>query len=133
MSKGMAPVTKGDGGSIADAIIHETNQLRGQHGKRPLQKHDKLTKAAQRRAVAQARSGGISHNGWLKALRAIGWNRGAGENLAYGQDGAVEVVEAWADSPGHRANMLAGDFRYIGVGVASNGRQLFYCQLFGGK
>ena len=38
-----------------------------------------------------------------------------GENLAGGQRTPKQVVEAWMDSPTHRANILNKDFRELGV------------------
>jgi len=41
-----------------------------------------------------------------------------GENLALGNyDGDKALVQAWMDSPGHRANILAGKFTEIGMAV----------------
>ena len=39
-----------------------------------------------------------------------------GENIASGQASPEEVMKAWMDSPGHRANILNSKFQYIGVG-----------------
>lgn len=39
-----------------------------------------------------------------------------GENIAYGQRTPAEVVNAWMNSPGHRANILKDRFSQIGVG-----------------
>jgi uncharacterized protein YkwD len=57
--------------------------------------------------------------------------RNAGENIAQGQRTAQEVVNAWMNSPGHRANILNSNFTEIGVGVVrdSNGRAS-WVQLF---
>lgn len=42
-----------------------------------------------------------------------------GENLALGNyDDDQALVEAWMDSPGHRENILKGQFTAIGVGLA---------------
>lgn len=42
-----------------------------------------------------------------------------GENLALGNfETDAVLVKAWMDSPGHRANILNGSFRELGVGVA---------------
>ena len=38
-----------------------------------------------------------------------------GENIAAGQETPAAVVAAWMKSPGHRANILAPEFREIGV------------------
>ena len=42
----------------------------------------------------------------------------AGENIALNFTTAEEVVAAWMDSPGHRANILHAEFDYLAVGVA---------------
>jgi uncharacterized protein YkwD len=44
----------------------------------------------------------------------------AGENIAWGQRSAQEVMDAWMDSPGHRANILQPRYRRIGVGLWKN-------------
>jgi len=55
----------------------------------------------------------------------------AGENIAYGQSTPDEVMTAWMNSPGHRANILNTNFSQIGVGIAlkANG-QLVWTQEF---
>jgi len=40
-----------------------------------------------------------------------------GENIARGQADAAAVMEAWMNSPGHKANILNCDFKTLGVGV----------------
>ena len=49
----------------------------------------------------------------------------AAENIAAGQRTPEEVVDAWMNSPGHRANIL-GDCEYLGVGVALGGSFGYY-------
>ena len=39
-----------------------------------------------------------------------------GENIAAGQRSAQEVVQAWMDSPGHRANIMNPKFEELGMG-----------------
>lgn len=41
----------------------------------------------------------------------------AGENLARGFDSAEMLVEAWMESPGHRANILRADYFDAGISV----------------
>ncbi len=52
-----------------------------------------------------------------------------GENIAAGQRTPEEVVSAWMNSPGHRANILASHFTKIGVGYVNNGRP-YWTQMF---
>ena len=55
---------------------------------------------------------------------------GAGENIAYGQDSASEVMTAWMNSEGHRANILNSAFTKLGVGIYSSGGTMYWVQLF---
>ena len=54
--------------------------------------------------------------------------RSAGENIAQGQRTAAEVVNAWMNSSGHRANILNKNFTHIGVGYVANGN--YWTQMF---
>ena len=45
----------------------------------------------------------------------------AGENIAAGQKTPAEVMNAWMNSPGHRANILNKNYTEIGIGVAKGG------------
>lgn len=55
----------------------------------------------------------------------------AGENIAKGQRTPQEVMNAWMNSAGHRANILSTKYNQIGVGVAkaANGT-LYWTQHF---
>jgi uncharacterized YkwD family protein/spore coat assembly protein SafA len=55
----------------------------------------------------------------------------AGENIAYGQKTAAEVMNAWMNSAGHKANILSTAYTTMGVGVAkaANGT-LYWTQEF---
>lgn len=54
-----------------------------------------------------------------------------GENIAAGQQTPEIVVNAWMNSPGHRANILSSNFNKIGVGYVTNssGRP-YWTQIF---
>lgn len=55
----------------------------------------------------------------------------AGENIAYGQRTAQEVMNAWMNSPGHRANILSPSYTEIGVGAAKKADgTLYWTQMF---
>lgn len=55
----------------------------------------------------------------------------AAENIAKGQRTPAEVMNAWMNSPGHRANILSRSVTHIGVGAAKakNGT-LYWTQMF---
>src|SRR3712207_9413731 len=57
----------------------------------------------------------IVRTGYTRGSRAI-----LGENLAWGSGGLATpraIVRGWMRSPGHRRNILHGQFREIGIGV----------------
>jgi uncharacterized protein YkwD len=55
----------------------------------------------------------------------------AGENIAYGQRTAAEVMNTWMNSAGHKANILSQTYTTIGVGVAKTaGGTLYWTQEF---
>ncbi|MBD8026775.1 SafA/ExsA family spore coat assembly protein [Ureibacillus sp. Re31] len=54
--------------------------------------------------------------------------KSAGENIAQGQRTASEVVKAWMNSEGHRANILNKNFTHIGVGYVADGN--YWTQMF---
>ena len=54
-----------------------------------------------------------------------------GENIAAGQGNPKEVVDAWMDSEGHRANIMNKDFKKIGIGYSVGGEfGAYWAQLF---
>ena len=60
----------------------------------------------------------IRASGYLSGLR----NWTIGENIAYGTGSyatAGRIVQMWMESPGHKANILSGRYRAIGIGIAS--------------
>lgn len=57
-------------------------------------------------------------------------NKITGENIAKMATTPEQVVTAWMNSPGHRANMLKGAFTYFGCGVAVNKDVKHWVQLF---
>ena len=89
------------------------NALRAENGLAPLAYSDALNEAAVAHAQDMAQSGLFSHTGsdgsdvGQRVTRVgYGWCVVA-ENIAKGQVDLAEVMQAWAGSPGHRANMLS--------------------------
>ncbi|MBQ7817244.1 MAG: Ig-like domain-containing protein [Oscillospiraceae bacterium] len=54
----------------------------------------------------------------------------SGENIAVGQQDAEQVMESWMNSPGHRANILNGNFASVGVGAFLHNGVYTWVQLF---
>ena len=120
--------------SQASQILSLVNAERAKNGLSPLKLDSRLTQAAQVRAKEQEQS--FSHtrpNGtqFYTAIKEAGVSyKGAGENVAMGQKTAQEVMNAWMNSPGHRANILNKNFTTLGVGVYTAGSTTYWAQLF---
>lgn len=123
----------GSGNAQLDAaraqIVRDTNAARTRNGLPALKELAGLHNTAQGWAVEMARSGDFRHNPSYTSTYPSGWRR-AGENIAAGY-GTGDVVNAWMNSDGHRANIL-GDYTHIGVGVAWDASGYpYYVQNFG--
>lgn len=126
-----APAPSGPSAEAA-AVVELTNAERVAAGCVPLVVDARLTAAAQLHSEDMLAQGYFDHTSldrrspWDRA-KAQGYANPSGENIAKGQRTAEEVVRAWMDSPGHRANILSCDSREIGVGYAGG----VWTQLFG--
>lgn len=126
---------------LPSVIVDLTNDERSDLSVRTLRRNVELDAAAQLKAEHMAQHqyfahyspDGISPWYWF---RQIGYDFvHAGENLAIHFTDSDQVVDAWMNSPSHRANIVNGDFTEIGVGAAQGtyeGYQTVYVvQLFG--
>ncbi len=106
------------------AIISLTNTQRAQYSAPLLAEDAQLNHAAQAKAEDMAARGYFAHIGpdgqepWSWILGAGYDYRFAGENLAVRFVDSSDVLEAWMDSPSHRANIIKPAYSAIGVGVA---------------
>lgn len=118
----------------AAEVLRLVNQERAKAGLSALTTNSTLQAAADKRAQETVQS--FSHtrpNGtkFSTALQEFGVPfRTAGENIAYGQKSPQEVVTGWMNSPGHRANILNGNFGKIGIGVYQSNGTIYWSQLF---
>src|SRR5262245_12469178 len=115
---------------IRAAILCLHNQVRAEHNLPALRENRRLRKSALGHSRAMVKDRFFDHttpDGVTMVDRILrakyvreddGWV--LGENLAWGT-GAYGtprgVVNAWMNSPGHRANLLKRSFRDMGVGV----------------
>ncbi len=107
-------------------VIDETNEYRRQHGCQALTVNAQLAHAAQRHTNDMAQNSFVSHTGsdgsssWERIHDAGYVYTGAAENIAAGQRTPQEVVKAWYNSAGHRANMINCSYQEIGIGYTYN-------------
>lgn len=113
-----------------DATLCLLNKERAAHGLRPLRSNDALASAARGHSRDMVRRSFFDHTApgnitFVDRIRRAKYApRGpwaVGENLAWGSGNLAEpasIVANWMRSPGHRANILNGRFRSIGLGIA---------------
>lgn len=116
-------------------LLEETNRERAAHRQGPLTLSPDLSAAAQKHAEDMLARAYFSHESPEGESSAQRVGRIAPrvivlavrENIlkSEGEEGdaphvrAVEIIEGWMDSPGHRRNLLADDVSEVGFGVAS--------------
>ncbi len=118
-------------------VIDLTNKERAAYGLKPLQADYELGRVAKEKSRDMLNYQYFAHNSpvygspfdMMDAYQVK--YRTAGENIAKGQRSPEEVVNAWMNSEGHRANILNGSFTHIGVGFVENGN--IWTQQFIGK
>jgi uncharacterized protein YkwD len=113
--------------SLSAAVLVDVNQVRRTHGLRPLRLSLRLTAAAAQHSQEMAQRGYFEHssaNGtafWKRIIRfypSRGYRSWAvGENLLWSSPDvdAAGALHMWMTSPEHRANLLAGKWREIGL------------------
>jgi uncharacterized protein YkwD len=122
-------------------VVQLTNDERSDLGEVTLRRSATLDEAARMKAQHMAKNEYFSHyapdgtSPWYWFDTAGYTYAHAGENLAIHFTDSDEVVDAWMDSPTHRANIVSGLYTEIGVGTAKgtfDGYETVYVvQLFG--
>lgn len=121
-------------GDFASQVAALVNAERAKYGLSALTVDTKVQQAALVRAKETAQS--FSHtrpNGssFSTVLTEAGVSyRTAGENIAYGQSTPQQVMNAWMNSSGHRANILNANYTTIGVGYTVINGTAYWAQLF---
>ena len=119
--------TTSDVNAFEQEVVKLTNAERTKAGLKALQTDDKLMAAAREKSQDMQSKKYFSHTSPtfgspFDRMKALGITyKSAGENIAQGQRSPQEVVQAWMDSPGHRANILNANYTHIGVGYVKSG------------
>ena len=133
----------GDSASVPDcnddqddetcAVFRIVNQERIDAGLEPYAWDIELAIAAQRHAQDMVDNDYFDHNSqdgrsFSDRAMAAGYDAfPSGKNTARGQRDAVQVMDSWMDSAGHRANILSDGSNEIGVGLVD----FTWVQVFG--
>jgi uncharacterized protein YkwD len=126
-----APIARADAACAGDgadnpmdgeeeAAIDLINGYRAQSGLAPLVVSRSLTRAARWKATDLASGSPFGHDdsfrSWSQRIRDCGYGSSwASENIAAGFADAAGTVRQWMDSAPHRANILSGDMRAVGI------------------
>lgn len=104
---------------LEQQIVAQTNAERASRGLSQL--------AVDPNLVATSRQ----HANWMARFRSLRHSGGVAENIAMGYPNVLSAMRGWMNSRGHRANILNGGYRYIGVGASRDaGGGMWWCQQF---
>ncbi|WP_084284749.1 CAP domain-containing protein [Solirubrobacter soli] len=140
-----ADATGGGARARTAAVLCLTAQARRRAHRTALRGADALRRSAALKVDSIEQCGTFTHtpcgHKMTSQMSRTGYARGCfsvGENLAWADVGTTprQVVQAWLDSPGHRANLLDARFRDTGVAskvvtLADAGRVELWVQHFG--
>lgn len=118
-------------------ILKEVNIEREKNHLKPLKIDSRLNKIAVIKAKDMAKDKKMSHTSKkfgatfnLIKKENIHFTKAA-ENIASGHKTPEFVTERWLKSKGHRKNILERDYRFIGIGKATdNNGKIYWVQIF---
>lgn len=140
-ASGALSATEGPSDADYERAIHErVNEIRASEGVGRLEYSDELATVARGHSSDMAERDYFDHEapdgvGVQARMRQAGIGCSAGENIAryerYAtdpEDLAEQIVGVWMDSPPHRENLLQRSYALEGIGVHTNGREIWVTQ-----
>ena len=115
-------------------VVRLINEIRAQYGLGQLTVNTQLSHVARIKSQDMHDKGYFSHTSPtygspFDMMKQFGIKyRTAGENIAMGYRNPQSVVNGWMNSSGHRANILNGSFKEIGMGYIASGN--YWTQMF---
>ena len=116
------------------AVLALVNDARAAKGCKALVIDDRITTAAQAHSTDMANRKYFSHDtpegaDFAERMRAAGYSKPGGENIAQGYRTPEQVMQGWMNSAGHKANIETCEFTTMGVGLDTRGN--YWTQDFG--
>jgi uncharacterized YkwD family protein len=135
------PAPEGQGlNAYEQKVVDLVNAERQRNGLQPLKVDLELAKVARLKSADMRDKNYFSHQSPtygspFEMMKQFGISyKYAGENIAAGQKTPEDVVKAWMNSSGHRANILNANYTHIGVGYVNGGSYgSYWTQLFVGR
>jgi uncharacterized protein YkwD len=123
---------------IKERLLVLHNQHRAARGVSALKRVVELDRSAQLHNDYMARVGNLTHNepgrDIGKRVKEQGYQwRTVGENIAWNQQTADEVMKSWMNSSGHRANILSSSYQDVGFGVTQKGLEWWWTANFASR
>lgn len=115
-------------------VVRLVNEIRVEKGLKPLSMDWQLSRVARYKSQDMRDRDYFSHSSPtygspFDMMKSFGISyKSAGENIAKGYSTPRAVVDAWMNSPGHRANILNSSYTHIGVGYVQSGN--YWTQMF---
>ncbi len=128
------PTVSSSVSSYETEVIRLVNEIRQKNGLTPLIQDWQLSRVARYKSQDMRDLGYFSHispiyGSPFNMMKSFGISyKTAGENIAKGYSSPRAVVDAWMNSPGHRANILNSSYTHIGVGYVASGN--YWTQMF---
>ncbi len=117
-------------------VMELVNKERSRLGLKPYYFDSTLTELAMIRSAEMKGTETMSHTrpngGYVDIIKpyfevlVINYSHAKGENVAFGQETAEQVMNDWLNSPGHRAAILSKEFTCMGAGEFDG----YWTQLF---
>jgi uncharacterized protein YkwD len=120
--------SRSTGAQYSEAVRCLLNEQRAQAHLAPLASHRRLARAARRFSQAMVRQRFFDHvspqgSTMRQRVHAAGYSeRKIGETIAWGAGALATpaaIVQGWMNSPPHRAIIMDGRFREVGLGIAA--------------
>jgi uncharacterized YkwD family protein/spore coat assembly protein SafA len=118
--------------SLEQQVIDLVNKQRAAHGLALVKANWELCRVARYKSQDMINKGYFGHQSPtygspFTMMQSFGIRfSAAGENIAYGQRSPQEVMTAWMNSAGHRANILSPAYTQMGCGVAKTSSGTYY-------
>lgn len=127
-------IAQNEQASVEQEVVRLVNVERAKAGLSPLTSDWELARVAKYKSQDMHDKNYFSHTSPtygspFNMMKNFGISyKSAGENIAKGQKTAAQVVNAWMNSSGHRANIMSTSYTHIGVGYVVDGH--YWTQMF---
>jgi uncharacterized protein YkwD len=127
------PIIKNEFNNSQILLLELHNKERKNKKIKELELDKNLCEYAQKHAEKMANKDSLYHSKMSDLLKASK-STSVGENIAWGQEVEIDVVNSWMWSPLHKWNILGKSFEKVGFGIAKNkDGMIYWCAVFSNK